>query len=227
VINLGELGEGGDRKHLALSFAFRFASLWLKAYFSMHPASSHTAYTYSPLTTLCFLFASMEVVGVVSSIASLVFLAAGVTKTCYTYLERVRQFQKETQAITRDVSQLSRLLQSLQPLVEEVGAEVPIPASNLLPPSLEAAKLRLEEKEMILIQEEIAACKGTLMGLKGLIDRSTPKKGQLGMRSLKRYIWPMKKEVLDDFQAKLARHIATFNLALSAYSTQVLIKEFC
>jgi hypothetical protein len=169
----------------------------------------------------------MDVISVVSSIAGLVFLAASVTQTCYTYLETVRKFQEETQGITRDVSQLSRLLQILQPLIEEVGAEVPIQAPVVLPPSFDPAKLRLEEREMILIQEEIAVCRATLKRLQDLIERSTPKKGTLVFKSLNRYMWPLKKEALDDFQAKLARHIATFNLALSAYSTQVRPPHFC
>ena len=163
----------------------------------------------------------MDVISVVSSIAGFVFLVASVTQICFTYLKSVRQLQKETQAITRDVSQLSRLLQTLHPLIEEVGADVPILAPGLLPPSFDSAKLRLEEKEMFLIQEDHTSCRTTLKRLQELIDRSTPQKGPLVFKSLKRYMCPLKKEALDDFQTKLARHIAIFNLALSAYSTQV------
>jgi len=63
----------------------------------------------------------MEVVGITASLAGLLSLAAMVIQCGYMYAEAAVKWKGEIRAITKEIIQLTGLLHTLQPMIDELS----------------------------------------------------------------------------------------------------------
>jgi len=163
----------------------------------------------------------MEAVAVASSFAGLLTLTSGVIQLGYTYIQTARKWHSEVRAITKEIIQLSGLLHTLQPLVDEISRSRQEKA--IIPPAVEVAEVRvpLEERQIDVFIKEVAACNATLEEVDAALRNSTPKARAGFGNASKRLLWLLKKPELMGFLDKLERHKATFDLSLTTYGTYI------
>lgn len=157
----------------------------------------------------------MDVVSATVSITALLTIAAKVVQGIYA----AAHFPTELADVADEVSRLTGILNALKP-VAATPSSSPSSLSTTSDSDYETVSSGRTRNDLsIHLQQELTACKTTLVELDRVITQLSLKRGQR-IGNMTRPLWySLKKTDIQNFVAKLERHKNTFVLILSSQGT--------
>jgi hypothetical protein len=157
----------------------------------------------------------MDPVSAAASLTGLITVANQLLRYCYAYTCAAVKYQREVQAITTEITQLSGILHAIQSII------VDIPEGHNLDPEgsrTDDAHLR-NTIQLFRMEETLVACEQTLIEITNQLGKLSPRSTNFWKTTKKKLLWPLKRPSLAILFDRLERHKTTFILVLSAYGT--------
>jgi hypothetical protein len=139
----------------------------------------------------------MDGLSVAANVAGLISLANELIQFGYMYGSSALGYQQEVQAVTSEITQLSGILNAIQPIIQRC------------------------HDNPVLRKEDVDSCKETLLEIEQVLASASPEAGRL-WRTGRRLIWPLKQRTLKTLLEIVVKHKATFILGLAAQGTCAL-----
>ena len=155
----------------------------------------------------------MDPIFTIAAASEVVSLAASVVKTCYEYIQAVRQLQRQVRVAKGEIEQLSRLLRTL------------ISALNLEQPKQRASERRNEESdelhrdEKVEILMQIQGCKALLEGFQTTVEDAIPQGMWTVTAAVHRVAHPLTKDTIEQYLHSFSEHIASIQFLLDLFRT--------
>lgn len=156
----------------------------------------------------------MDPLSFAASLTALVTIANQLLRFCYTYTCTAVKYQREVQAITTEITQLSGILHAIQSIILDIPE-----GQSLNHEGVRTDGAPLRGTIQIFRMEEIVSCEQTLLEITSQLGKLSPQSTTFWKITKKKLLWPLKRPSLAMLYDRLERHKTTFILALSAYGT--------